>query len=176
MLLGLEDFGGVYGSQPRRDSSGRPGRTGTQAPQQSRSTTGASAADRGRRRHRRAPKTLPIRWCPRQMTRIGMRPESPRTTLVDISGSIGVQMTSGCGCKPISSATLATSFRDNLRCFTKLAETAGNVEDEGAVVVDDDNHNAPVPHETRQRSRCALASVSSYSAFGFDIAVLPLSA
>lgn len=63
------------------------------------------------------------------------------------------------------------------RSFTKLLEIAGNVEDEGVVVVDDDNQSAPdVSAPNASKIRCALASVSSYSAAGSDIAVMPLPA
>lgn len=66
---------------------------------------------------------------------------------------------------------------EDFRCFTKLLEIAGNVEDEGVVVVDDDNQSAPdVSARNASKIRCALASVSSYSAAGSDIAVIPLPA
>jgi hypothetical protein len=56
-------------------------------------------------------------------------------------------------------------------------EIAGNIEHEGIVIIDDDNQNAPagsVPNASKIRS--ALVSVSSYSASGFDRAVIPLPA
>lgn len=62
----------------------------------------------------------------------------------------------------------------NLGFFTKIVEISRNVEDEGVVVVDDDNQDAP--EEARPNAskiRCALTSVSSYSAAGSDIAVIP---
>lgn len=63
---------------------------------------------------------------------------------------------------------------DNLRCFTKLAKVACNVEDEGVIVVDDDDQNAPdASARNASKIRCALTSVSSYSAAGSDIAVIP---
>lgn len=62
----------------------------------------------------------------------------------------------------------------HFRRFSKLAEIAGYVEDEGIVVVDDRNHDAPAfPARNASKMRCALASVSSYSAAGSDIAVIP---
>lgn len=66
---------------------------------------------------------------------------------------------------------------DHLRCLTKPLEIAGNVEDEGVVIVDDHNQKSP-DRSARNASkmRCALASVSSYSASGSDIAVMPLPA
>lgn len=66
---------------------------------------------------------------------------------------------------------------DHIRLLTKVAEIPGNVEDEGVVVVDDDNQNAPVRSaRNASKIRSALASVSSYSASGSDIAVMPLPA
>ncbi|MGY2843399.1 hypothetical protein ACVIWU_006725 [Bradyrhizobium sp. USDA 4509] len=63
---------------------------------------------------------------------------------------------------------------DYLRLCTKLAEIARNVEYEGIVVVDDDNQNAPYGSASKaSNNRFALARVSSYSASGFDIAVIP---
>lgn len=63
---------------------------------------------------------------------------------------------------------------DHLRLCTKLAEIARNVGHEGIVIVDDENQNAPDGSAPKaSNSRFALASVSSYSASGFDIAVIP---
>lgn len=66
---------------------------------------------------------------------------------------------------------------EHLGCLTESAEIPRNVEDERVVIVDDDDQNAPgVSAPNASNIRCALASVSSYSASGSDIAVIPLPA
>ncbi|GEC56682.1 hypothetical protein BEL01nite_57250 [Bradyrhizobium elkanii] len=63
---------------------------------------------------------------------------------------------------------------DNFGFCTKLAEVARNIENEGVVIVDDEDQNTPDGSALKaSNSRWALASVSSYSASGSDIAVIP---
>src|SRR5215469_15891910 len=63
---------------------------------------------------------------------------------------------------------------DHLRHFTKLMKVAGYVEDKGIVVVDDQDHvAADISVRKASKMRRAFASVSSYSASGSDIAVIP---
>ncbi len=64
---------------------------------------------------------------------------------------------------------------DHLGSFAEFMQIACNVEDERVVVVDDDDQNAPdLSAQKASKIRRALASVSSYSASDFDIAVMPL--
>src|SRR5262249_39293395 len=63
---------------------------------------------------------------------------------------------------------------DYLRHFPKLVKVACYVEDKGIVVVDDHDHGAAdISVRNASKMRCAFASVSSYSASGSDIAVIP---
>jgi hypothetical protein len=61
---------------------------------------------------------------------------------------------------------------DDLDGLAELDEIAGYVEDERVVVVDDQDHARPGPPNA-SKIRLALVRVSSYSASGSDIAVMP---
>lgn len=63
---------------------------------------------------------------------------------------------------------------DDTCCCTKLAKISRNVEDKRVVVVDNDNQDAPASSAMNARKmRSAFARLSSYSAAGSDIAVIP---
>ena len=134
----------------------------------------------GRRaRPTRAPKAAPIHWWPRQIPRIGTRPDRLCTRAVEIPASAGVQgpgeITMASGASAAASSSRQPVVADDERLGIEFGEIARDVEDEGIVIVDDQDHAAASLDAVSKaaKMRRTLARVSSYSAAGSDNSVMP---